>query len=161
MEPPAAPDCASRDLTASEGTGRAYNHGQSIRYAVQIVLGSRSGSTCRLSGWPGLTFFGDGNIHVCTTADPPGCESGPVSTSGTRPFKVTRSRAVAPPAVLLSPGRTTSFTMSWPFCGVDLDAPYGVEIRLPGDSRPLTVAPTKYVFPCEEKLDVTPFGVTT
>lgn len=159
VAPPAAPACTSRDLTVSEGKAAAYMRGDSMRYAAPVVLRDRSGSTCRLSGWPGLTFFGEGTIHVCTTADPPGCVSGPESTSGTRPFKVTRSRTVAPPTVTLAPGGTTSFTMSWPFCGMDLDAPYGMEVRLPGDSRPLILAPAKNAIPCENKLDVTPFGV--
>jgi hypothetical protein len=129
-------------------------------YATQIVLRNRSASTCRLRGWPGLTFFGDGTLHACTTADPPGCHNGPESTSGTRPFKVTRSRAVPPPEVSLAPGRTTSFKLAWPYCGIDLEPPFGVDIRLPGDSRPLTLAPTKNILPCDEKLEVTPFGVT-
>ncbi|MFD8718970.1 DUF4232 domain-containing protein [Streptomyces sp. NPDC059629] len=124
-----------------------------------MVQRNRSDSKCRLHGWPGLTFFGGGTIHVCTTADPPGCESGPVSTSGTRPLKVTRSRAVAPPVVSLAPGSTTSFNAAWQACS-DLEAPYGVDIRVPGDSRPLPLAPAKTIAPCDQEVEVTPFGVT-
>ncbi|MEU9449809.1 DUF4232 domain-containing protein [Streptomyces sp. NPDC048277] len=129
-------------------------------FAAEIVLRNRSGSTCRLIGWPGLSFFGDNTIHVCTTADPPGCTSGPVSTSGTRPFKVTRSQAVAPPAVSLAPGRTTSFLLYSKDGCMQVSGAYGVDIRLPGDSRPLTLVPAPGLAPCDEKLDVTPFGVT-
>jgi hypothetical protein len=68
---PTAPDCTSRDLVATEEPYRPYNRDESIWFAVPIVLRNRSDSACRLSGWPGLTFFGDATIHVCTTADPP------------------------------------------------------------------------------------------
>ncbi len=129
-------------------------------FAAEIVLRNRSHSTCRLSGWPGLTFFGDATIYVCTTADPPGCKGGPVSTSGTRPFKVSRSGAAAPPVVLLAPGHTTSFVLHSNDLCMGVGAPYGVDIRLPGGSRPLPLVPGPNLSPCDDKLDVTAFGST-
>ncbi|MER6080060.1 DUF4232 domain-containing protein [Streptomyces sp. NPDC001833] len=134
--------------------------GSGTGFAGEVVLRNRSGSTCRLSGWPGLTFFGDGTIHVCTTADPPDCVSGPVSTSGTRPFKVSRFGAATPPVVLLAPGRTTSFVVETHGWCLGVSPAYSVDIRLPGDSRPLTLAPAPNISPCDDKLDVTAFGTT-
>ncbi|MFK0287344.1 DUF4232 domain-containing protein [Streptomyces sp. NPDC090499] len=127
-------------------------------FAAEIVLRNRSRSTCLLSGWPGLTFFGDATLYICTTADPPGCKSGPVSTSGTRPFKVSRSAATVPPAVLLTPGQTTSFVLHADDQCPGPGAPYGVDIRLPGSSRALTLVPGPLLSPCNEKLVVTAFG---
>ncbi|MER7187146.1 DUF4232 domain-containing protein [Streptomyces hyaluromycini] len=157
---PSAPTCTTRDLAVAEGRTSPQVGDHRPGYAAEIVLRNRSGSSCRLSGWPGLTFFGDGTVHICTTADPPGCESGPVSTSGTRPFKVSRSGAVVPPSVLLAPGRTTSFLLyaEDPCAGVGVAAPYGVDIRLPGGSRPLTLVPGPNLSPCDEKFVVTAFG---
>ncbi|MFD4602457.1 DUF4232 domain-containing protein [Streptomyces sp. NPDC058464] len=155
---PAARTCTTRDLAASEGRTSPQVGGGRPGYAAEIVLRNRSGSTCRLSGWPGLTFFGDGVLHVCTTADPPDCESGPVSTSGIRPFKVSRSAAAVPPTVLLAPGHTTSFVLHTDDACPGVDAPYGVDIRLPGGSRPLTLVPGPNLSPCDGKLDVTAFG---
>ncbi|MFJ8487782.1 DUF4232 domain-containing protein [Streptomyces sp. NPDC094038] len=160
VPPPTAPACTARDLTASEGPNTTYDHGGPRRSATQVVLRNRSGAACGLGGWPGLTFFGDGTIHICTTPDASPCPD-VVSTSGTRSFKVTRSPATASSAVVLAPGRTTTFTMSWAFCAIDLERPYGVDIRVPGDSRPLTLTHLKNVDPCEEQVEVTPFGVTT
>ncbi|MFF7468216.1 DUF4232 domain-containing protein [Streptomyces sp. NPDC008092] len=155
---PAAPTCTTGDVAAAEGRTSPQVGGGLPGFAAEIVLRNRSGSTCRLSGWPGLTFFGDGSLHACTTADPPGCESGPVSTSGIRPFKVSRSGAAAPPAVLLAPGHTTSFVLHSDDSCPGVGAPYGVDIRLPGGSRPLTLVPGPNLSPCDEKLDVTAFG---
>ncbi|MFD8818527.1 DUF4232 domain-containing protein [Streptomyces sp. NPDC059627] len=156
---PGAPACTTHGLAASEGrTSPQVGGGQG--FAAEIVLRNRSGSTCRLSGWPGLTFFGDGTLHVCTTADPPDCKSGPVSTSGTRPFKVSRSGAATPPVILLDPGQTTSFVLHTDEWCMGVGAPYGVDIRLPGGSRPLTLVPGPNLSPCDDRLDVTAFGST-
>ncbi|MGW2706469.1 DUF4232 domain-containing protein [Streptomyces sp. NPDC001340] len=159
---PAVPGCATRDLTASEGHTGLPAGGESGWFGTPIQLRNHSGSACRLRGWPGLTFFGDGIVRVCAKGDPsPSCGK-PASTSGTRPFEITRSSGHGVPDIVLAPGHSTSFTLVWQgssFCGALVDAPYGVDIRVPGDSHPLTVLPAAHISPCERRIEVTPFGV--
>ncbi|WP_143684127.1 DUF4232 domain-containing protein [Streptomyces diastatochromogenes] len=159
---PPAPACAARDLTASEGRTGLPADGDSGWFGTPIVLRNHSSSACRLRGWPGLTFFGDAVVRVCAKGDPsPSCGK-PTSTSGTRPFAITRSSAHSLPDIALAPGHSTSFTLVWQgsyFCGALVDAPYGVDIRVPGDSHVLTLLPTAQISPCEGRIEVTPFGV--
>ncbi|MGW1618978.1 hypothetical protein [Streptomyces sp. NPDC002172] len=64
----------------------------------------------------------------------------------------------APPAVLLAPGHTTSFVLHADDACPGVGARYGVDIRLPGGSRPLTLVAGPNLSPCDEKLGVTTFG---
>jgi hypothetical protein len=160
--PAPVPACAARNLTASEGSTGLPASGESGWFATPILLRNRSGSTCRLRGWPGLTFYGDDTIVGCAEGDSsPSCGK-PLSTSGTRPFSVTRSAVPHLPDMALSPGRTTSFTLVWQgsySCDRLVDGPYGIDVRVPGDSHPLTLLPAVPISPCEGHLQVTPFGV--
>ncbi|MFJ9868131.1 DUF4232 domain-containing protein [Streptomyces sp. NPDC101165] len=154
--------CAARDLTASEGrTGLPAGRGSGW-FGTPIQLRNRSGSACRLRGWPGLTFFGDQTLRVCAKGDPsPSCGK-PASRSGTRPFAITRSSTHGVPDIVLAPGHSTSFTLVWQgsyLCGTLVDAPYGVDIRIPGGSGALTLLPAAQLSPCEGRIEVTPFGV--
>lgn len=152
------PACTSRDLAAAEGAAGAYDHDGSTWYATRIVLRNRSGSACLLSGWPGLTFFGDGTLHVCTTADPPDCRSG--EHLGHPPVQGHPVQGGGPARRLPRPGSHDLVQADLAVLRCRPRPPYGVEIRLPGGSRPLTLAPTKNIIPCEQMLEVTPFGVT-
>lgn len=159
--PPVAA-CAARDLTASEGRTGLPADGESDWFGTPVQLRNHSGSACRLHGWPGLTFFGDGVLRACAKGDPsPSCGK-PASTSGTRPFAITRSSAHGVPDIVLAPGHSTSFTLVWQgsySCGALVDAPYGIDIRVPGDSRALTLLPAAQLSPCEGRIEVIPFGV--
>ncbi|MFE1882185.1 DUF4232 domain-containing protein [Streptomyces diastatochromogenes] len=159
---PAVPGCATRDLTVSEGQTGLPASGESGWFGTPIQLRNHSGSACRLRGWPGLTFYGDGTIRGCAKGDASTACGKPLSTSGTRPFTITRSSARSLPDILLTPGRTTTFTLVWQgsySCGAYVDSPYGVDIRVPGDSHALTLIPATAISPCEGRIEVTPFGV--
>ncbi|MGW0764096.1 DUF4232 domain-containing protein [Streptomyces sp. NPDC002676] len=160
---PAAHACAASALTASEGKTGTGRYGW---FATPVLLRNRSGSTCRLRGRPGLTFFGDAVIRACTKGDTsPGCGK-PVSTSGPRHFSVTRTSEHDLPDVHLAPGHTISFTVLWEggyasTCYDRYETPaYGVDIRVPGDSRALTLVTSGLITPCGGRTQVTPFGVT-
>ncbi|MGW7402310.1 hypothetical protein ACWGI9_00975 [Streptomyces sp. NPDC054833] len=80
-----------------------------------------------------------------------------------RSFSVARTSARTLPDVSLAPAGTTSFTLVWQgsfSCDAHVDSPYGIDIRVPGDSRALTVIPAAAFSPCDEHLEVTPFGIT-
>ncbi|MFF5012797.1 DUF4232 domain-containing protein [Streptomyces sp. NPDC001165] len=157
---PAVPGCAARDLTVAEGHTGLPADGESGWFATPIQLRNHSGAACRLRGWPGLTFIGDGTIRACAKGDP-SCGK-PLSTSGTRPFTITRSSGHGVPDIVLAPGHSTSFTLVWEgsySCGSFVPSPYGVDIRVPGDSRALTLIPATAISPCEGRIEVTPFGV--
>ncbi|MFF4042901.1 DUF4232 domain-containing protein [Streptomyces sp. NPDC001816] len=159
---PAVPGCAARDLTVAEGHTGLPADGESGWFATPIQLRNHSGAACRLRGWPGLTFIGDGTIRACAEGDASTACGKPLSTSGTRPFTITRSSTQSPPDISLTPGRTTTFTLVWEgsySCGSFVPSPYGVDIRVPGDSRALTLIPATAISPCEGRIEVTPFGV--
>ncbi|MEV6989611.1 DUF4232 domain-containing protein [Streptomyces sp. NPDC093228] len=166
--PVAAPvrACTSRALTVSLGHTGLPATGRSGWFATQILLRNQSGSTCHLRGWPGLTFFGDGVIRGCSQGDPsPRCGK-PLSTSGPRAFSVTRASTHDHPDIWLAPARTTFFTIVWQGsyaggCVRFVDPAYGVEIRVPGDSRALTLTSDIQISPCEGELQVSPFGVVS
>ncbi|MEE1668622.1 DUF4232 domain-containing protein [Streptomyces sp. WAC07094] len=160
------PACTSRALTASLGHTGLPATGRSGWFATQILLRNHSGSTCHLRGWPGLAFFGDGVIQGCSQGDPsPRCGK-PLSTSGPRAFSVIRASAHDLPDILLAPARTTFFTIVWQGsyaggCVRFVDPAYGVEIRVPGDSRALSLTSDIQISPCEGELQVGPFGVVS
>ncbi|MFD6721297.1 DUF4232 domain-containing protein [Streptomyces sp. NPDC060131] len=161
-----APACAANELTASEGRGGPPSSRQPGWFATPILLRNKSAVTCRLRGWPGITFFGDATIQGCAADDPSPACGRPQSTSGPRSFSITRSSVDALPDVLLAPGDTTSFTLVWEGGGMHTcvgtpfeRSPYGADIRVPGDSRALTLAPFPNLYPCEGRIEITPFGV--
>ncbi|MCF3129460.1 DUF4232 domain-containing protein [Streptomyces olivochromogenes] len=155
-----APACAARDLTASEAQGAGGGSGW---FFTPIQLRNHSGSACRLRGWPGLVFYGDGTIKACGPGDhSPSCGK-PLSRTEPRSFSVARSPARTLPDVSLAPGDTTTFTLVWKgsySCDTYVTPPYGIAVRVPGDSRALTVIPTVAISPCDEYLEVTAFGLT-
>ncbi|MFE7565641.1 DUF4232 domain-containing protein [Streptomyces sp. NPDC057539] len=161
-----APACAANDLTTSAGRSGPPSDSQPGWFATPILLRNKSAATCRLRGWPGITFFGDATIQGCAVGDPsPACGK-PQSTSRPRSFSITRSSVDTLPDVLLAPGDTTSFTLVWEGGGMHTCvgtpfewSPYGADIRVPGDSRALTLAPFPNLYPCEGKIEITPFGV--
>ncbi|MFD7317381.1 MULTISPECIES: DUF4232 domain-containing protein [unclassified Streptomyces] len=163
--PAPAPACAADDLTTSAGRSGPPSS-QPGWFATPILLRNTSATTCRLRGWPGITFFGDATIQGCAAGDPsPACGK-PQSTSRPRSFSITRSSVDALPDVLLAPGDATSFTLVWEGGGMHSCvgtpfewSPYGADIRVPGDSRALTLAPLPNLYPCEGKIEITPFGV--
>ncbi|MGW0879439.1 DUF4232 domain-containing protein [Streptomyces sp. NPDC002671] len=160
---PATPACTTSALSASQGHTGTGRYGW---FATPVLLRNRSASTCHLRGWPGLKFFGDGALRACAKGDiSPACGK-PVSTSGPRSFSVTRTSEHDLPDVYLAPGHTTSFTIVWEgsyasTCyDLSEDPAYGVDIRVPGDSRALTLADVGEISPCGGRTQVTPFGVT-
>ncbi len=169
---PAAPHVSARTrLHVESPHSVARAHRPAGHRSLRLVRhadtpAQHSGSTCHLRGWPGLTFFGDGVIQGCSQGDPsPRCGK-PLSTSGPRAFSVTRASAHDLPDILLAPARTTFFTIVWQGsyaggCVRFVDPAYGVEIRVPGDSRPLTLTSDIQISPCEGELQVGPFGVVS
>lgn len=104
-------------------------------------------------------------MQACSKGDTsPDCGK-PLSTSGPRSFPVTLTSPHDLPDILLAPGHTTSFTLVWqsPFGAacVDgwIDPAYGVDIRVPGDSRAVTLVSIGGIQPCGGRVQVTPFGV--
>ncbi|MBM9506599.1 DUF4232 domain-containing protein [Actinacidiphila acididurans] len=151
---------------ASPGEKPGQSHGQvrennEDRFATTILLRNTGNSRCVLNGWPGIVFYG---YDVITT-----CEQNPQTPScppGTRPaerrnIRVTRSQLLPPSDIALAPGQTTSFLLLWistfaQECVKGIVQPYRVEISVPGDSHPLSLAHPA-LQPCDD-VEVTSFG---
>jgi hypothetical protein len=69
------------------------------------------------------------------------------NTSGTTPLETLR------------PAAATRFSASFDQCYLDLEGVYQVQLRMPGDSAPITVVRPD-LDPCDRHIIVTPFGTT-
>lgn len=156
------------DLTASEAASVRSRDGQPADWATPFVLRNVGRSTCQLGGWAGIAFFGDSMIVICPTPAQ-SCRLHPDTTTP-RPVDVTRSNQGTPGEIVLTPGTSTFFTLVWTvgfssnFCTQTTPTvePYSVQIRVPGDNRPLTViltADTNLQL-CNARAQITAFGIT-
>ncbi|WP_370081813.1 DUF4232 domain-containing protein [Streptacidiphilus sp. MAP12-16] len=157
--------CASGDLAVSAGVDGGLVPDGSGETITRVLLRNVTHSLCGLDGWPGLALYGDDTLVVCSAGQPtPNCGS-VVSKTEARTFTVTLSHRRPPTEVLLAPKQSTSFALLWvsafgSVCaGGRFEAsPYGGDIRIPGDSHPLTLAPFPQIQPCDGHLEVTTFG---
>jgi len=157
--------CTATDLAVA-GAGEVRSTDGSLGdWVSRISLRDTSGSGCRLDGWPGLEFFGEAGISICVSPGVgPSCAPPPDHTT---PQPVSVTRTGTPRDIVLRPGATTVFAMLWTlgwgdFCtsSKPLIEPYGVRIRVPGDSRPLTqlLGTTEDMQICGQEVQVTAFG---
>ncbi|MFJ4850660.1 MULTISPECIES: DUF4232 domain-containing protein [unclassified Streptomyces] len=162
--PPAARPCRSADLEATaEQPWRPLGSEPGDTF-MSIVLSNISGGTCSLQGWAGLSVFGDDMPVACNGDHDPGCGKGR-NTTEPRTMDVTRVPGLTADLVVLAAGERTSYSLlwsEWRSAGCDATAvwnpPYGARIRIPGDSRPLTVAPLPQMHVCGGRVRLAPIG---
>lgn len=145
--PALAPTCTAADLIIADAKTDIFSDADPDGLDTQIFLRNNSRSTCRLDGWPGLRFLGQAVLSTCP-AGTPGC--GPPATTSLNPVNVTDVHHGTPDEIALPPGADTYFDVLWtpaydtgggatPDCDHNLSIdPYSIQIRVPGDSTPLT-----------------------
>lgn len=160
--------CTSADLAVSAGTTGLPLTGVHGDFSTRILLRNTSPTDCRLRGWAGVSVYGDSTLHACMPGDTDPTCGKVLSTSEPRTLTVSRSGQGTPPEVRLSHGTTTSFSLLYTGSGGVSDAcpdnrlwsaPYGGDIRVPGDTRPLPLVPFPAITPCDGRIQVTAFGV--
>jgi hypothetical protein len=165
--PPPIRACATQDLTIAGADEARSKDGQVGDWDLQVALRNTSRSTCRLQGWPGLEFVGESKVYICSTPAPKGATCGvdPDKTS-VRPVTVTSSDSGTPLEMVLAPTHTTTFAVAWSLgygtCTntEPMSEPYGVQIRVPGASQPLTLVlgDADLMQICNSVVQVTAFG---
>jgi hypothetical protein len=141
-----ASPCKAASITAGvvdvRNIGR-YSDGGPL-YATDFDLTNASQTTCSLSGWVGFDMRGDAAVIDCEY-DSGGQQIGPsscgpghyVDETSDLVQSVTHADAHAS-VVVLRPGESTQFSAIWAGA-ICLSPPYRVDLRIPGDSRPITV----------------------
>ncbi|MER5863125.1 DUF4232 domain-containing protein [Kitasatospora sp. NPDC002040] len=158
--------CTAADLSALGLAGGRGAPGAWEDFTVTVSLHNNSPSSCRLRGWPGISTYGDTTVNTCAKGDlTPGCGM-MVSTTVPRTMTVEPPDPATVTDVDLVPGGNTVFGLHYrnpfgPRCegGRLWTAPYGGEIRIPGDPKTVPLLPFPNTQACDGLFRVTAFGV--